>query len=131
MSGQIAQRFAEVAGEYARYRPRHPEALYAWLAAQAPAHGLAWDAACGSGQATDPLARHFASVLGSAASERQVAHAEAAERVRYAAGAATRCELPDSCADAVTVAQALHWFDLASFYRNAARVLRPGGVLVA
>jgi len=31
--------------------------------------------------------------------------------------------------DLLTVAQALHWFDLPAFYREARRVLKPGGVL--
>jgi SAM-dependent methyltransferase len=31
--------------------------------------------------------------------------------------------------DLITVAQAVHWFDLPAFYREAERVLKPGGVL--
>lgn len=31
--------------------------------------------------------------------------------------------------DLVTVAQALHWFDIDAFFSEAQRVLRPGGVL--
>jgi len=34
-------------------------------------------------------------------------------------------------ADLVTVAQALHWFDLPSFYAEVDRVLLPGGVIAA
>jgi ubiquinone/menaquinone biosynthesis C-methylase UbiE len=34
-----------------------------------------------------------------------------------------------STVDAIFVAQALHWFDRPRFYAEAARVLRPGGVL--
>jgi SAM-dependent methyltransferase len=33
--------------------------------------------------------------------------------------------------DLVTVAQALHWFDTAKFYKECRRVLREGGVLAA
>jgi SAM-dependent methyltransferase len=131
MSEPVVQRFAAVASDYARFRPRYPPALYQWLAAQVPGHDFAWDVACGSGQATVPLASHFASVLGSDASARQVAQAEPAANVRYACGEATRSGLPDACADLVTVAQALHWFELGTFYGEAARVLRPGGLLVA
>jgi SAM-dependent methyltransferase len=35
---------------------------------------------------------------------------------------------PDSV-DLITVAQALHWFDTEQFFAEAARVLKPGGVL--
>ncbi len=37
--------------------------------------------------------------------------------------------LGDSSADLITVAQALHWFDIDAFFREALRVLKPGGVL--
>ena len=33
--------------------------------------------------------------------------------------------------DLVTVAQAIHWFDLEKFYAEAKRVLKPGGVIAA
>lgn len=33
--------------------------------------------------------------------------------------------------DLATVAQALHWFDLAAFYAEVRRVVRPGGALAA
>ena len=42
--------FSEQAAAYAAYRPAYPAALYAWLAALAPASRLAWDCATGSGQ---------------------------------------------------------------------------------
>jgi SAM-dependent methyltransferase len=39
--------------------------------------------------------------------------------------------LPDGSVTLITVAQALHWFDLERFYAEAKRVLRPDGVLAA
>ncbi|MFI5245598.1 MAG: methyltransferase domain-containing protein, partial [Gemmatimonadales bacterium] len=39
--------------------------------------------------------------------------------------------LPDRSTNLVTVAQALHWFDLDPFLVEARRVLAPGGVLAA
>jgi SAM-dependent methyltransferase len=33
--------------------------------------------------------------------------------------------------DLVTVASAIHWFDLGRFYAEVRRVLRPGGVIAA
>jgi SAM-dependent methyltransferase len=44
---------------------------------------------------------------------------------------AEHCSLADGGADAICVAQALHWFDRSAFFAECARVLRPGGVLVA
>ena len=38
-------------------------------------------------------------------------------------------EVGDSSLDLVTICQALHWLDLDTFYSEAERVLKPGGVL--
>ena len=39
--------------------------------------------------------------------------------------------LPDKSVDLITVAQALHWFDLAGFYAEVRRVLKLSGMLAA
>ena len=45
-----------------------------------------------------------------------------------AAGSAESIPLPDASVDAVTAAQAYHWFDPEPTHREVARVLKPGGV---
>jgi SAM-dependent methyltransferase len=42
--------------------------------------------------------------------------------------AADSSGLPDRSVDLVTVAQALHWFDVEAFYIEAWRVMRPGAL---
>ena len=54
-----------------------------------------------------------------------------APNIEYQQAAAEHTGLPDSSVDLITVAQALHWFDLDAFYTEARRVLRPGGTLAA
>ena len=49
--------------------------------------------------------------------------------VRVIAGTGEEMPLPDASADAITVAQAFHWFDQAVALVEIARVLRPGGTL--
>ena len=123
--------FSAVAAEYAHARPEYPEALFAWIGASAPARSLAWEAGCGSGQASRGLAAHFERVFATDPSAAQVAQASSPANVRFAVEPGERCSLADASADAACVAQALHWFDREAFFAECARVLRPGGVLVA
>ena len=123
--------FSAVADAYADARPEYPDALFDWIATLAPGRRLAWEAGCGSGQATRALASRFAGVFATDPSAAQVAQARAPANVTFAVEPAERCSLPDASADAVCVAQALHWFDRDAFFAECARVLRPGGVLVA
>lgn len=130
-NNSFSDHFSGHAAQYAAYRPGYPASLFEWLAGQTPGIELAWDCATGNGQAAVALAAHFDGVFASDASAQQIAQAEAHPKVRYAAEPAEQCSLPDESADLVTVAQAYHWFDHAAFHREAARVLKPGGVLTA
>jgi SAM-dependent methyltransferase len=129
MSVTFADHFSAAAAGYAAHRPRYPAALFAWLAAAAPARRHAWDCATGSGQAAVALAAHFAAVTATDASAAQLAHAAPHPRVAYAEARAEASGLAAGSADLVTVAQALHWFDRDAFYAEARRVLARGGVL--
>lgn len=123
--------FSGDAVNYAKFRPGYPEALFDWLAAQTAGHDLAWDCGCGNGQATEPLASRYARVVGTDLSARQIGEARPNPRIEYRAAAAEHSGLADASCDLVTVAQALHWFEFDSFYAEARRVLKPGGVLAA
>jgi len=120
--------FGRVAGDYARFRPRYPAAVFEWLAARCSRTDLAWDCACGSGQATLPLAAHFARVVGTDASASQLAHAPRLPNVEWRCAPAEHSGLADATVDLVTVAQALHWLPLEAFHAEVARVLKPGGM---
>lgn len=127
----FADHFSAVAADYAGARPEYPDALFAWIASAAPATAQAWEAGCGSGQATRGLARHFAGVHATDPSAAQVAQARGPANVAFAIEPGERCSLADASVDAVCVAQALHWFDRYRFFATCERVLRPGGVLAA
>ena len=126
---EFADHFSGAAAEYARFRPRYPAALFSYLSALVPSEALAWDCATGSGQAAVALAAHLSRVVATDASAEQIAHAEPHPRVEYRVAAAERSGLDAASVELVTVAQALHWFDLPAFYAEVQRVLRPGGVL--
>lgn len=123
--------FSAVAGDYGRFRPDYPPALFDWLAGSAPGHDLAWDCATGSGQAARPLGRHFRKVVATDASAEQIGQAPPSPKVEYRVEPAERTTLAPRSVDLVTVAQALHWFDLDRFYAEVRRTLKPDGLLAA
>ncbi|HXB23961.1 MAG TPA: class I SAM-dependent methyltransferase [Gemmatimonadaceae bacterium] len=122
--------FSAQAATYAAFRPTYPRELFTFVAECAPRRDLVWDCATGSGQAALALADDFARVIATDSSAKQLAHAPPHERIEYRVAPAEDSGLPDACADAITVAQALHWFDLDRFYPEVRRVLAPQGVLV-
>ncbi|HEY2066758.1 MAG TPA: class I SAM-dependent methyltransferase [Gemmatimonadaceae bacterium] len=128
---RFSDHFSVAAPAYASFRPHYPAVLFRWLADQAIDRQRAWDCGTGNGQAAVALAAHFREVIATDPSVAQLAHAERSQGVHYAAMTAEQAALPDLSVDVVTVAQALHWFDLVAFYQEVARVLRPGGVFAA
>jgi SAM-dependent methyltransferase len=124
-----ADHFSALAGAYATCRPSYPDELFTYLGSVVYGHELAWDCAAGNGQATIPLARVFRRVVGTDASSAMLAQAPAHPGVEYRVAGAEASGLGSASTDLVTVAQALHWFDLEPFYAEVERVLVPGGVL--
>jgi len=124
-------RFSSQADAYARYRPQYPAALYEWIALIAPGHDQAWDCGTGSGQAAMGLTRRFRSIIATDPSAQQIANAPAHPQIEYRVAPAEESGLADQSVDAITVAVALHWFDLDRFYAEVKRVLKPGGVIAA
>jgi SAM-dependent methyltransferase len=125
----FADHFSAIAPAYAAARPTYPPALFTYLAELAPARRRAWDCAAGNGQATLPLAGYFDEVVGTDASAEQIAEMAAHPRVRRYTAPADASGLPDHSVDLVTVAQALHWLALPSFWAEVRRVLGEGGIV--
>lgn len=121
--------FSDASPSYRDFRPRYPEELFEHLASIAPARSTAWDCATGNGQAASMLARYFDQVIATDASASQIEHAESAEGVSYRVETAESTGLDSRSVDLVTVAQALHWFDLPAFTHEVRRVCRPGAIL--
>ncbi len=124
-------RFGGHSRDYARFRPTYPQPLYRYLAELVPVRRRAWDCATGNGQAAVGLAAHFERVIATDASAGQLAAAAAHPNVEYRTAPAEASGLEPASVDLVTVAQALHWFDLDSFYAEVGRVLKPDGAIAA
>ena len=121
--------FSGHADRYQASRPTYPVALFAYLSSLCLDRGLAWDCATGNGQAAVSLAAYFSRVFATDASQKQIDHACHHENIQYCVAPADVSTLADASVDLVTVAQAVHWFDLPRFYAEARRVARPNGVI--
>eukprot|EP01112_Ceratiomyxa_fruticulosa_P006863 TRINITY_DN1778_c0_g1_i1.p1 TRINITY_DN1778_c0_g1~~TRINITY_DN1778_c0_g1_i1.p1 ORF type:complete len:258 (-),score=47.92 TRINITY_DN1778_c0_g1_i1:137-910(-) len=117
---------------YAKYRPTYPEQIYTdiknYLTKDVK---VIVDIGCGSGQAVVDLAKHFkgAKVIGVEPSPQQLEQAPKMDNVEYRCAKAEQTGLPDGIADLITVATAIHWFDLDLFWKEVDRILAPGGVI--
>ena len=123
--------FSAHATDYAKFRPRYPEELFCYLAGIVLERKLAWDCATGNGQAAAALAALFEQVIATDASHEQIANAETHPRVNYCVVPAEDSGIASSTVDLISIAQALHWFDLDRFYLEAKRVLKAGGIIAA
>ncbi len=121
--------FSGHSSSYAAYRPTYPNALFSFLANCCAGHHRAWDCATGNGQAALALTAHFEDVIASDASETQIQAATSNPKITYLVSPAEASGLDDDSIDLITVAQALHWFDIPVFFDEAQRVLTPGCLL--
>ncbi|GAB2287229.1 hypothetical protein Dimus_021611 [Dionaea muscipula] len=133
----MAGLFDKQADLYLVARPDYPKEWYSWLADRTLRHSLAWDAGTGNGQAAIAVAEHYEQVIATDVSEAQLEQAMHHPRVKYLHLPLSMSEDhtvnsigSENSIDLITVAQAVHWFDLSSFYSIAKRLLRkPGGII--
>lgn len=116
--------FSSNSKEYASSRPTYPRSLFEFLVGLVRYRNLAWDCATGNGQAAVFLSEHFEQVIASDASKEQIENAQPRDNIRYEVFPAEKTTLVDNSVDLITIAQALHWFDLDEFYKEVKRVLR-------
>ena len=128
---KVLDHFSAVASDYAAFRPQYPAELFEWLALVCPRHDVAWDCACGSGQASGSLVSFFDWVVGTDASLSQIALAEATATTQFVVAASEQAPLGPGTVDLVAVGAALHWFADEPFFAEVRRVVRPGGVFAA
>lgn len=124
--------FSAAAEVYERARPGYPDEAVAWVAERlgiGPDRDVL-DLAAGTGKLTRqlvPLGARVVAVEPIGAMRAQLERA--VPGVAALAGTAEAIPLPDASVDAVTCAQAFHWFRAEEAVREIRRVLRPGGGL--
>jgi ubiquinone/menaquinone biosynthesis C-methylase UbiE len=124
--------FASAAEIYETSRPTYPDEAIQWLAGELalrPGRTVV-DLAAGTGKLTRLLTLTGATVIAVEPVDEMretLAHTTPAADARP--GTAERTGFPDASADAVTVAQAFHWFDGPAALAEIHRVLKPAGRL--
>jgi SAM-dependent methyltransferase len=127
------ERFSDRVEQYARYRPRYPNALLDLLVSKISPPATVADIGSGTGILADQLLQSGYQVMAvepnrpmREAAERQLSGRQA---FRSVDGTAENTNLPSSSIDAITCAQSFHWFDRAKCRIEFDRILRPPGFI--
>jgi SAM-dependent methyltransferase len=125
-----AQGFGREAATYERVRPSYPADAVAWLAGNleiGPGRTVV-DVAAGTGKFTRLLLPFGATLFAAEpVAGMRDSFVSAVPGVPIVAAVAETLPIADAAIDAVTVAQAFHWFDADRAIDEFGRVLRPGG----
>jgi ubiquinone/menaquinone biosynthesis C-methylase UbiE len=121
--------FSNQSKVYAAFRPAYPPALYQFIFKHVKNRSVAWDCGTGNGQVAQYLANYFDTVYATDISEKQIDHSFPAKNILYLVGAAEHTNFRENQFDLITVAQALHWFNMDAFYKEVRRTAKPNGLL--
>lgn len=121
--------FADKAAEYQQFRPRYPDDLFQYLISLTSFQDCAWDVGTGNGQAAIALSASFNKIFATDLKQGQLNVAEKKQNIRYIACPAEKTPIKNQSVDLITVAQALHWFNLDKFYEEVHRVAKLNAIL--
>lgn len=132
MPTDFQPKFGGAAGEFDRYRPDYPAALYERIFGRIPPprRRCAMDLGAGTGIVTAHLVGVFAQVIAVEPDPGMAAKiAESLPGVRIYGATAEDCTHLAESVDLVTIANALHWMEAPRVLANVRGWLRSGGLL--
>lgn len=128
---QVIDNFSTGAADYAVFRPTSPQSVFDFLYTHVSHFDTAWDCGTGNGQVAVQLSERFKTVFATDISAEQLSHAGKKDNIIYLLERGEQTSLTDKSIDLITVAQAIHWFDFDTFYKEVRRVARPGALIAA
>lgn len=121
--------FSKDSSQYAQFRPGYSRELIEFVLEQTEKREVAWDCGTGNGQVAIRLAEYFPRVEATDISLQQIQNALQSPGIHYTLQPAEKTSFPKDTFDLLTVGQAVHWFDFESFFKEAERTLKPGGII--
>jgi SAM-dependent methyltransferase len=115
--------------QYAKYRPDYPQSIFDFIYPLLNEKVKAWDCGTGNGQVAQELSKDFELVEATDISEQQLSHAFQADNINYSTQPAEQTNFEDNSFDLITVAQAVHWFDIEKFNTEVKRIGKPNGII--
>lgn len=129
------ENFTGKAEDYAFGRPGYPKEAFDYICSLVPQDAVFTDIGAGTGKFTVELAKRDYSVFAVEPNADMRGQLEIAlapfSNVLIMDGTAEVTKLSEHSVDVITVAHALHWFDLDAFRTECNRILKPNGLIIA
>ena len=124
----IIDKFSNQSEIYKKYRPGYPKELYDFILAtiKLDDRNECWDCGTGNGQVAKVLSKYFKTIHATDISANQINHAEKNPNIAYSITRSEKTPFKENQFDLITVAQAIHWFDIKAFTSEVKRVGKNG-----
>ena len=121
--------FSKQAETYNEYRPLYPKEMYDEILGLTKNRLFCLDCGTGNGQVSRYMADHFKKVYAIDISENQLKQAEKIQNISYRKERAEATSFHNNQFDLITIAQAVHWFDLKPFYQEVGRIAKNNAII--
>ena len=126
--------FTNRAEAYAKGRPGYPKEVIKKIIEIAPSGAVFADIGAGTGKFTKDIAecgyKVYAVEPNADMREQLSITCSSYGNVEILGGTAEKTTIPNHSVDILTVAHALHWFNLEAFREECYRILKPGGMIL-